>query len=162
MTNSLMSNDLMTAERARALRTFVKLVRASESLAGRLTRGITRAGLTISQFGALEALLHKGPMCQRELGAKLLKSTGNITMVVDHLEQRGLVRRERDTRDRRYVTVHLTDAGRELIQAVFPPHAAAIEREMSVLTAEEQELLGELCRRVGLSQAQSPQGSQGA
>ena len=51
--------------------------------------------LTISQFGVLEALYHKGPLCQRDIAAKILKSTGNITMVIDNLEKRELVRRER-------------------------------------------------------------------
>lgn len=133
-----------------ALAAFVKLMRASESLAARLQPELTAAGLTCSQFGALEALLHLGPMCQRELGEKLLKSTGNITMVVDNLERRGLVRRERDEQDRRYITVHLTAAGHELIADVFPRHAEAIEAEMSVLTTEEQEQLGVLCKRLGL------------
>jgi MarR family 2-MHQ and catechol resistance regulon transcriptional repressor len=134
----------------RALSAFVKLIRAAESLAGRLQAQVTAEGLTGSQFGVLEALLHLGPLCQRELGEKLLKSTGNITMVVDNLEKRGLVRRERSAQDRRYITVHLTDEGRQLISEVFPRHAAAVTREMSVLTAEEQDELARLCRKLGL------------
>lgn len=136
----------------RALAAFVKLVRAAESVVSRLNGHLAEAGLTGSQFGALEALLHRGPLCQRELGEKLLKSTGNITMVVDNLEKRGLVRRERNTEDRRYITVHLTNEGRQLISELFPRHAAAIAREMSVLTAEEQYELGRLCRKLGLKE----------
>jgi MarR family transcriptional regulator, 2-MHQ and catechol-resistance regulon repressor len=133
----------------RALDTLIKLVRATESLHGRLSGPMTEAGLTTSQFGALEALLHLGPMCQRDLGEKLLKSTGNITMVVDNLEKRGLARRVRDTEDRRYVTVHLTEEGERLIREVFPRHAAAVAAELSVLSPEEQEQLGRLCRKLG-------------
>src|SRR6478672_962992 len=93
----------------RALDAYTKLMRASESLIDRLSPEMQAAGLTWSQFGVLEALLHVGPLCQKDLGEKLLKSTGNITMVVDNLERRGLVRRVRGTQDRRYVTVHLTE-----------------------------------------------------
>jgi MarR family 2-MHQ and catechol resistance regulon transcriptional repressor len=140
-----------TAEESRALDAYVKLLRAAESVTARLSAGIAAAGLTGSQFGALEALLHRGPMCQRELGEKLLKSSGNITVVVDNLEKRGLVRRERETGDRRFVTVHLTEEGERLIARIFPGHAAAVAREMSVLTVAEQEELARLCRKLGLA-----------
>jgi MarR family 2-MHQ and catechol resistance regulon transcriptional repressor len=42
-------------------------------------------------------------MCQSDIGSKLLKSSGNITLVVDNLEKRSLVRRQRDDNDRRMV-----------------------------------------------------------
>lgn len=132
-----------------ALGTYVKLLRAADSVTGRLAAQIAASGLSWSQFGALEALYHLGPLCQKELGEKLLKSTGNITMVVDNLERRGLVRRERLAEDRRYVLVHLTDCGHHLIAELFPAHAEAITQEMSALTAEEQEELGRLCRKLG-------------
>ncbi|HEU4753262.1 MAG TPA: MarR family transcriptional regulator, partial [Armatimonadota bacterium] len=98
-------------EEVRALDAWIKLLRCTESLVGRQSARLAEQGLTVSQFGALEALLHLGPLCQRELGEKLLKSSGNITMVVDNLERRGLVRRERSAEDRRYITVHLTPEG---------------------------------------------------
>ncbi len=138
-----------TPEQIRALDAFIKLKRAAESLSSRLASRLSDAGLTESQFGTLEALFHLGPLCQRELGSKLLSSRGNITMVVDNLEKRGLVRRERDEADRRYVTVHLTDPGRELISAIFPDHVEAIRSEMGVLNDEELETVGRLCRRLG-------------
>jgi MarR family transcriptional regulator, 2-MHQ and catechol-resistance regulon repressor len=138
-----------TIEERRALDAFVKLIRASESVTARLMSVMSDGGLTVSQFGALEALLHVGPLCQKDLGEKLLKSSGNITMVVDNLEKRGLVRRERDVEDRRYITVHLTDEGRRLISEIFPAHAAAVQEELSVLTRAEQEELARLCRKLG-------------
>src|SRR5947207_2210914 len=115
-----------TEAEVRALDGLIKLVRATESVTARLLPLIGEAGLTVSQFGALEALLHLGPLCQRDLGEKLLKSSGNITMVVDNLERRGLVERRRGSVDRRYITVHLTPEGEQLIRALFPKHAAAV------------------------------------
>jgi MarR family 2-MHQ and catechol resistance regulon transcriptional repressor len=138
-----------TKDEVRALNAFVKLVRAAESVGARLSGGLAEAGLTEGQFGALEALYHLGPLHQRELGAKLLRSGGNVTMIVDNLEKRGLVRRERGVEDRRFVTVHLTDAGRRLIARLFPAHAARITAEMSALTPAEQDELGRLCRKLG-------------
>jgi MarR family 2-MHQ and catechol resistance regulon transcriptional repressor len=71
-------------------------------------------------------------------------------MVIDNLEKRGLVRRERSMEDRRYFTVRLTEAGRRLMSGFFPGHAARITAEMGVLTHSEQEQLGRLCKKLGL------------
>ncbi|GFE60946.1 MarR family winged helix-turn-helix transcriptional regulator [Geobacter sp. AOG2] len=134
----------------RALNTYTKLMRAAESVTSRVGRTMGASDLTISQFGVLEALLHKGPLCQRDIAAKILKSTGNITLVIDNLEKRGLVRRERTNEDRRYLTIQLTEHGLELIQDVFTRVEAAIVEEMQVLTNDEQEALGGLCKKLGI------------
>ena len=126
------------------------MTRATSSVAGRLSRQLASAGLTPTQLGILEALLHLGPLGQRALGGKLLMSGANITTVVDNLERRRLVRRERSGDDRRNVTVHLTPEGRRLISKVFPGHAAAIAQAFSALTAPEQEELARLTKKLGL------------
>ena len=136
----------------RALDAYIKLTRATSSVASRLAPGLARAGLTPTQLGVLEALLHLGPLGQRTLGAKLLMSGGNITAVVDNLERRGLVRRERRGDDRRNVTVHLTPQGRRLIESAFPAHVREIVEAFSALTAAEQDALGRLTKKLGLSQ----------
>ena len=143
---------MKTAERPTylALNTYTKLMRAAESVTSRVNRSMTAFDLTISQFGVLEALLHKGPLCQRDLGAKILKSTGNMTLVIDNLEKRNLVRRKRNSEDRRYLTVHLTEEGAALIEQAFAKVEASIFSEMSTLTPTEQELLGNMCKKLGL------------
>lgn len=137
-------------ETYRALNTYTKLMRAAESVTSRVHRVLAEPKLTISQFGVLEALYHKGPLCQRDIAAKILKSTGNITLVIDNLEKQGLVRRVRDNEDRRYLTIHLTDAGKTLITRVFADVEAEIVGEMKSLTEDEQVLLGSLCKKLGL------------
>jgi len=136
----------------RALDAYIKLTRAVSSVGARLAPALATAGLTPTQLGVLEALLHLGPLGQRVLGDKLLMSGGNITTVVDNLEARGLVRRERRGDDRRQVTVHLTPEGRRLITKVFPNHVSAIVEVFSALTPSEQETLGRLAKKLGLSQ----------
>ncbi len=135
----------------RALRTYVKLMRAAESVTARTHRHLSETGLTISQFAVLEALYHSGPLSQREIGQKILRSSGNITMIIDNLEKRGLVMRKRNEADRRFFIVHLTDKGDNLINKIFPPHAAVIANDLKVLTAAEQEALGRLCKKLGLA-----------
>jgi MarR family 2-MHQ and catechol resistance regulon transcriptional repressor len=128
-------------------------MRAAESITARTHRHLSSVGLTISQFGVLEALYHLGPLSQKDIGQKILRSSGNITMVIDNLEKRDLVRREQDRSDRRIYIIHLTDEGNKLIRNIFPPHAAVITGEMSVLTAAEQKALGGLCKKLGIKEA---------
>jgi MarR family 2-MHQ and catechol resistance regulon transcriptional repressor len=71
----------------RALKTYVKLMRAAESVTARTHRHLASTGLTVSQFAVLEALYQLGPLSQREIGQKILRSSGNITMVIDNLEK---------------------------------------------------------------------------
>ncbi len=137
----------------RALNTFIKLTRATETLLNRLNQRKTIHPLSPSQFAVLESLYHLGPLTQGQVSAKVLKSTGNITLVIDNLEKRGFVRRARETGDRRMVTIRITESGKALITQIFPAHARAICEELSVLTEEEQEILSRLCLKLGKSQA---------
>jgi MarR family 2-MHQ and catechol resistance regulon transcriptional repressor len=136
-------------DEVRALNAFITLVRASEAVTASLHRDLGAKGLTSSQFGVLEALLHLGPMCQGDLAGKLLRSGASTTSVVEGLEKRELVVRQRTREDKRFVRVALTGKGRKLIEAIFPGHAARAARLFGALTADEQEQLRTLCRKVG-------------
>ena len=142
-----------TAAEKRALDTYIKLRRAVNALSSCEGEVMREAGLTESQFGALEALYHLGPLCQRELADKVLKSAGNMTTVVDNLERGGLVERRREGGDRRVVTVHLTRGGESLIKKVFPVVVDALVRAFSVLSAKDQKQLAALCRRLGTAES---------
>jgi len=140
-----------STEEKEALDTYIKLLRAAESVGSKLNEYKTHEGLSISQFGALEALYHLGPMYQKDIGRKILKSSGNITMVIDNLEQKDLVERNRDERDRRYVIISLTEKGEKMISGILPGHIAAIVEIMNALDKKEREELGILCRKIGLA-----------
>jgi MarR family 2-MHQ and catechol resistance regulon transcriptional repressor len=136
-----------------ALDAYIKLVRASASVTSRVHAHLKEWNLTVGQLGVLDALSHLGSLSQGELARKHLMSNANITMVVDNLEKRGLVRRERQADDRRIVKVHLTDEGQDLFRKVFSTHVSQIENAMAILTREEQKQLGRLCRKLGLAQS---------
>jgi MarR family 2-MHQ and catechol resistance regulon transcriptional repressor len=138
-----------TLEEVLALDTFIKLTRANNSLLARIAQRGTHPDLSVSQFGTLETLYHLGSMSQTEICNKLLKSGGNTTLVIDNLEKRGLVQRRRDPSDRRVIMVALTDEGESLISSIFPAHAQAITAELAVLSPEEQQQLGDLCKKLG-------------
>jgi len=138
-------------EQVRALNAYIRLTRAVEAISARLLSSEKLEGLTVSQLGVLDALFYLGPMCQKDLAGKILKSSGNLSLVIDNLERRGLVRRERRDSDRRFVTIYLTEAGDALIERVMPAHSAEISSVFSALTPDEQDSLGELCKKLGLS-----------
>jgi MarR family 2-MHQ and catechol resistance regulon transcriptional repressor len=131
------------------LDTFIKLTRCTNALLARLASRATIDDLTPSRFAVLEALYHLGPLTQGEVSSKLLKSVSDITTVIDNLERNNYVRRERDSHDRRVIHIHLTEAGKEKLEAVLPRHVAALVDEFSVLSDSELEMLGNLCRKLG-------------
>jgi MarR family transcriptional regulator, 2-MHQ and catechol-resistance regulon repressor len=136
-----------------ALRAYVKLLRAAKAVVVRLEPALARARLTSTQLGVLEAILHKGPLTQRELGRKVLTSAGNMTDVIDKLERRGLVSRSRQPGDRRAVRVDLTAEGRHGIESLFPRHAHRIAAAMGGLSSAELRELGGLLRKLGVAAA---------
>ncbi|MEU9139541.1 MarR family transcriptional regulator [Streptomyces sp. NPDC048404] len=137
----------------RSLDLFIKLIRAAASVEARTSGPLTAAGLTTSQFGALETLYYVGPLPAGRLAEKHLKSPNNFTVVISNLEKRGLVRREKAPHDRRVVMIELTDAGREVVEGVMPTYVRTIVDDLDGLTAQEQEQLAGLLRKVGRAQA---------
>ncbi|HWF40058.1 MAG TPA: MarR family transcriptional regulator [Candidatus Acidoferrales bacterium] len=132
-----------------ALNAYINLVRASETVLTRAGEDLAAKGVTLAQFGALEALFHLGPMCQHELSEKLLRTGGNVTYVINNLERRGLVKRERMKADQRQIVVRLTSAGLKLMERILPGHVQAIVQEFSRLSLEQQQTLRRLCRTLG-------------
>ena len=116
---------------------YVRLVRSAEGLHQLVSRGLMVDGLTASQFSTLKVLKLHGALAQRDIAKFILKSGGNITIVVDNLAREGLVVRDRDTEDRRIVYVKLTPAGEELFDRVYPGHLDRIREMMGPLTDAE-------------------------
>lgn len=135
-----------------ALDAFIKLTRASESVNQRINKHLNEYNLTVSQFGVLEALYHLGPMPVGQVAGKILRSSANLTLVIDNLVKRNLVARDRRLDDRRTVEISLTDSGRNLIASLLPEHVAGVVEAFAVLSPEEQVTLARLCRKLGLGQ----------
>ena len=139
-----------TEEEKRALDAFIKLTRAAESASVKINAGLQQHHLTVSQFGVLEALYHLGPLLPGKLAGKILKSSGNMTTVIDNLEKRALVQRQRREDDRRKVDIILSEQGKSLVEAILPDHVSGVVATFDVLSAEEQHQLQVLCKKLGL------------
>jgi len=130
---------------------YVKLMRCADTVQGILARNAEANGLTLSQLGVLEILLHLGPQNQKDLAGKILRSGANMTTIIDNLEKRRFVHRLRTEEDRRNIRIELTTEGRKTIEEIFPLHMNNIYRMMSALTKAELETLAELTRKLGLA-----------
>jgi len=104
--------------------------------------------LTVQEFRSLEFLASAEPRKTKELAKYLGLAVNSVTDVVDALEQKCLARRRRDDADRRVVRVELTEAGREAAETVARGHLDIYRTYLSALTAEEQETLLALYRKI--------------
>ena len=84
-------------EFSQAFGSFIKLCRATWTVTARVAACLP-GNITFAQFAVLEALHTLGPMYQRELSQRILRSSASVTAVVDGLERRGLVSRTRSPR----------------------------------------------------------------
>lgn len=140
-----------SAASQRALKLFVVLQRAINSVRARIQEKADLRGLTETEFGILEAVYHKGPLLLGDVQRKILLSSGGVTYTIDRLAEKGLISRQECPTDRRARYAVLTAKGREVIEEIFPEHAELIEEVMSGLSAREQEEATLLLRKLGLS-----------
>src|SRR5437867_11279869 len=124
------------------------LMKTFQALFPHAEGSIRRTELGDSDFRVLEVLLHKGPLPVNTIGPKVWLTPGSISVAVDRLEQKGLVKRK-NTEDRRVRRVELTAKGRTLITRTFREHAAAMEEVATVLSKEERLILLRLLTKLG-------------
>ena len=124
------------------------MTRTQSRIREHLQRQVEAHGLTLTEFGVLEALLHKGPLTHGEIGDRVLLASSSMTYVIDKLEDRGLLRRRQSEEDRRVKLAELTPEGRAKIEGAFPEHAALLGDLMETLSLEEKREAASLLRRV--------------
>jgi len=130
------------------LNSYIKLVRAFESISSRLYMKLDKEGLTESQFYLLDVLYHCGPMNQKELGKKIFRSEGNITMIVNNLERRKLIKKKQNPDDKRIYIIKLKTEGKELYEKVFPKFLKAMMREFEGIKEKEHKEFQKVCKKI--------------
>jgi MarR family 2-MHQ and catechol resistance regulon transcriptional repressor len=138
---------------SQGIHVWLVLWKAARSLESHAHRSVRSLEMGLSDFGVLEALLHKGPLPVSAIGQKVLLTSGAMTAAVDRLEDRGLVERVNDPSDRRARIVQLTRAGAKLAREVFARHQRDMEHAVSCLTSSERRTLVPLLRKLGLGAA---------
>jgi DNA-binding MarR family transcriptional regulator len=108
-------------------------------------------GLSAANFAVLVTLARVddgGGVTQRRLMEELGLTSGTISVRMDRLVEEGLVERRPDPESKRNTLISLTDRGRDLFERVVPAHLANERRLLAALTAEEQEALASLLRKL--------------
>ena len=113
-------------------------------------QSIANTGLCLTDFAALEALLHKGPLTITEIQDKVPLASGSMTAAVDRLEKLGLVVRKFAPSDRRARVIELTLKGKRLAASSFEKHAKDLEALMSTLSDHEKKQLYGSVKKLGL------------
>jgi MarR family 2-MHQ and catechol resistance regulon transcriptional repressor len=133
-----------------APRLWIVLARCHRALSQIAERSVVDAGLGLTDFAALEALLHKGPLTITEIQSKVGLASGSMTAAVDRLERKGLLKRNPVAGDRRARVLDLTPQGRRVIEKAFRRHAAELESAMAVLSQTEKRNLHALLKKLGI------------
>ena len=141
-------------DRMKAPRLWLVIAKSYRSLSLLAEQSIANTGLCLTDFVALEALLHKGPLTISEIQDKVRLASGSMTAAVDRLEKLGLVVRKSSPSDRRARVVELTVQGKRLAASCFERHAKDLEALMSVLSQREMEQLYGSLKKLGLLAAE--------
>ncbi|HKS04668.1 MAG TPA: MarR family winged helix-turn-helix transcriptional regulator [Gemmatimonadaceae bacterium] len=117
----------------------VALLRTAAVLDHALNDALSAHDLTVAQYNALRILRGAGStgLCGREVGERMIAPVPDVTRMLDRLEAAGLIRRERDTEDRRHVTVRITAAGLRCVEDVTPTLTALERRFMGNLDNDQ-------------------------
>src|SRR5579872_5854783 len=125
------------------------MMKAMRALTRYAAAGIEETGLGLSDFGVLEALLHKGPLPVNTLGPIVDLTPGSISIAVDRLFAKGLVSRVESTQDRRVRIVALSAPGKDLIGGAFRKHSLQMRKAFAELSPEELRGLEVALKKVG-------------
>jgi MarR family 2-MHQ and catechol resistance regulon transcriptional repressor len=108
----------------------------------------SKYGLTTEQFGVLTSIKSRGPLRPTDLALILERSPNSISMLVDRMVKAGLVRRTRDIKDRRVVTVSLTNKGKNAVEPAIPEGWEFIHKILSPLSDDDQSAFASMLETV--------------
>jgi MarR family transcriptional regulator, 2-MHQ and catechol-resistance regulon repressor len=140
---------LDSTEDTSGVHVWLVLWKAFFALGSHAERQVNALGLGQSEFRVLEVLLAKGPQPVNVIGPKVNLTPGSISVAVERLVGKGLVRRREEPGDRRVRLVELTVKGRAIIISGFRLHREAMEAAAAGLSMAERVTLIPLLKKLG-------------
>lgn len=128
-------------EKSLDVKAMIVFRKAFRKLDSYVSESFKESQLTPTQFAVLDVLYSKGTMKIGALIDSMLATSGNMTVVINNMEQKGLVRRHQCPSDKRSYLVELTELGRSVIERALPLHIDKIEQAFTLLTDEEKQQL---------------------
>ncbi|MDY6836735.1 MAG: MarR family transcriptional regulator [Thermodesulfobacteriota bacterium] len=113
-----------------------RLIQARELYTKELNK---KYSVTAAQLNCLLALHESGPLPLSHIAKLIMVKSSTVTGIIDRLEQKGLVERVRTSRDRRVITIQLTEAGTRLANNAPPPIQQKIMDGLKKLPKEDIE-----------------------
>lgn len=126
------------------------VLRTADVLRRRVAAALEPHGITSQQYNVLRILrgAHPGSLPTLEVGARMIEQTPGVTRLLDRLEAKGLVQRERGADDRRLVECRITRAGRALLAELDAPIDQVNRQAVRSLAATERRSLVQLLARM--------------
>ena len=126
----------------------IGIMRASNLLIDDLKNTLTNYPINVTDFSVMEFLYSKGEKSIQEIRDRILLASGSATYVVDNLERKEYVRRIVNQNDRRITYIKLTQAGKDLINDIFPTHKKNTKKIFNDLTNGELITLKEILKKI--------------
>ena len=130
------------------LKLIISLSRTMQSINKKQTKLINEKSLTLPQFGVLELLYHKGPLCISDIIEKTLSTSGNMTVVIENLRKDKCIEKIKDETDQRKYIISLTEKGKMIIEDVFTVHLENLDIIFRKLSKEEKKELLNLLKKL--------------
>lgn len=126
----------------------IGIMRASNLLVDDLKKTLKNYPINATEFSVMEFLYSKGEKSIQEIRDRILLASGSATYVIDNLEKKGYVNRIVNQNDRRVAYIKLTEAGKDLINDIFPMHKKNTKNIFNDLTNEELIILKEILKKI--------------
>ena len=126
----------------------IGILRASNLLVDDLKKTLKNYPINTTEFSVMEFLYSKGEKSIQEIRDRILLASGSATYVVDNLERKEYVSRIVNQNDRRVTYIKLTEAGKDLINDIFPTHKKNTKKIFNDLTNEELITLKEILKKI--------------
>lgn len=104
--------------------------------------------MTPAQLEVLKRIHDDAPVSAGQLAKRVDVGQATMTRLLDRLEQRGLIRRERDAGDRRRVLIHLETTGKKVARSIRQPLNEALARKLDAVPEDERSRLLEATERL--------------
>ncbi len=106
-------------------------------------------GLTAAQFAIIDILGHNGSMKISEIYNKMLIKSGNRTMILDSIEDKGFIKRVFSKSDRREIIIELTTSGQKFFNENYETYGSFVEKTLTSLLQSEQKELVAMLKKIG-------------
>lgn len=132
------------------LKPMITLFKAHRSLLEFIKDDIKKYNFDINEFSVFEIIYHKEKVKINEIKENILIANSSLSYILDKLEKRNLIYREKDNKDKRITYVKLTENGLKKANNIFPEHYETLINLFNILTNEEKEILEKITKKIGI------------